>query len=354
MGDKHHSLLQVLQSVQKMFEHHWKRAIWVKVEIAKINHYPHSGHAYPLLVEKKNGTTVAEIRSTVWASTYQRIKRKFETMTKKELVDGLEVLLLVDVKFTASHGLALNIIDIDASYTLGAMELEKIATLKRLKDENLFHTNKNLQLPILLKRVAVISVETSKGYHDFVETLANNKRKFRVEYELFPALLQGDKAIESIRRQLDEIRSRKDQFDVVAIIRGGGGEVGLNCYDNFVLSSAVARFPLPIISGIGHATNLTVVEMVSYINLITPTALANYVLSGFEEFESRMILAENKLIFHSEKIIKDSLSDLQKLIFVFDSDVRLLLQEEKFRIDAVKNSLEFGGREILSKGSKGI
>ena len=348
-NNQHHSLLEILQSVQRMFERYWKKPIWVKSEMTKLNFYPHSGHAYPLLMEKKMGKTVAEIRSTVWATDLRRITTKFETITKKEFTDGIELLLLVQVNYTPAHGISLKIIDVDPTYTLGTMERDRQATINKLKTEKLFNKNKGTIFPVIPKRIAVISVETSKGYHDFVNTLDNNKKKYKVDYELFPALLQGDKAIDSIRRQLDAIEQRKDDFDVLAIIRGGGGEVGLNCYDSFILSSAVAQFPLPVITGIGHATNLTVVEMVSSKNLITPTALAIFILDKFEKFDSRLKTAETNLAFYSEKTLKDKHIYLQALSGVFETDVLLLLQKENHVIDNLQKSIKTSSKDILQK-----
>ncbi len=351
---QHHSLLEVLQSVQRMFERYWKKPIWVKAEMTKLNLYPHSGHAYPLLMEKKNGKTVAEIRSTVWSTDLRRITSKFETVTKKEFTDGIELLLLVEVNYTPAHGISLKIIDVDPTYTLGAMERERQITIKKLKLESLFDRNKMVSFPVLPKKVAVISVETSKGFHDFVETLKSNTKKFKVDYELFPALLQGDKAVESIRGQLDAIRQRKEEFDVLAIIRGGGGEVGLSCYDSFSLSSAVAQFPLPIITGIGHATNLTVVEMVSFRNLITPTALANFILEKFEDFDARLRNAENELAFYTEKIIKDSFIKLQSLSNIFETDVKLLLQNENHLLGDYAKAVKSTSVELTKYQNKKI
>jgi len=351
---QYHSLLEVLQSVQRMFERYWKKPIWVRAEMTKLNLYPHSGHAYPLLMEKKNGKTVAEIRSTVWSTDLRRITSKFETVTKKEFTDGIELLLLVEVNYTPAHGISLKIIDVDPTYTLGAMERERQITIEKLKLESLFDRNKMVSFPVLPKRVAVISVETSKGFHDFVETLKSNAKKFKVDYELFPALLQGDKAVASIRGQLDDIRQRKAEFDVLAIIRGGGGEVGLSCYDSFSLSSAVAQFPLPIITGIGHATNLTVVEMVSFQNLITPTALANFILEKFEDFDVRLRSAENELAFYTEKIIKDSFIRLQSLSNIFETDVKLLLQNESHLLGDYAKAVKYTSVELTKHQNKRI
>ncbi len=353
-NSQHHSLLEVLQSVQRMFERYWKKPLWVKAEMTKLNFYPHSGHAYPLLMEKKEGKTVAEIRSTVWATDLRRITTKFETVTKKEFSDGIELLLLVEVNYTPAHSISLKIIDVDPTYTLGAMEKERQITIKKLKIDNLFDKNKGINFPVLPKRIAVISVETSKGFHDFENTLTNNSKGYKIDYELFPALLQGNKAIESIRRQLDAVRQRKKEFDVVAIIRGGGGEVGLNCYDSFNLSSAVAQFPLPIITGIGHATNLTVVEMVSSKNLITPTALANFILEKFDTFNSRLKTSESNLAFYSEKIIKDKHISLQSLSGVFETDVLLLLQKEKHLVGNLVDYIKLSSDNLLKKQNEAI
>ena len=343
---QHHSLLDVLQSVQRMFERYWKKPIWVKAEMAKLNLYPLSGHAYPLLMEKRRGKTVAEIRSIIWATDFRRITSKFKSVTKNEFKEGIELLLLVEVNYTPAHGISLKIIDVDPTYTLGAMERERQKTISKLKSEKLYDKNKAVDFPVLPKRIAVISVETSKGYHDFEETLAGNSKKYNIDYELFPALLQGDKAVQSISGQLDAIRQRKDEFDVVVIIRGGGGEVGLSCYDDFSLSSVVAQFPLPIITGIGHATNLTVVEMVAFKNLITPTALANYILEKFENFDNRLKNAESNLAFYSEKIIKDNHIALQSLAGVFETDVMLLLQKERHLIETLFNSINLSSKNV--------
>jgi exodeoxyribonuclease VII large subunit len=328
--NKYHSLHQVLSSVSRMFDKYWSKAIWVKAEIAKLNFYPHSGHCYPLLVEKSNGSTIAEVRSTMWSGVYQKALKDFKKITNSTFGDGQQLLMLVEVKFSQVYGLSLNIIEIDPSFTLGLMEKERLECIARLKKENIFDANKKIALPSLLKKIAIISVETSKGYMDFCNTIDARKADFMIEHDLFPALLQGDKAVDSMRNQLDEIRQRKHEFDAVFIIRGGGGEVGLNCYDNYRLASYVARFPLPILTGIGHASNQTVTEQISNQNLITPTALANFVLEQYHNYSDR--------IRHAKKSINR----------VFDK----FFQVESMRIESISSSLKSSSKSYLKNSSQ--
>src|SRR5690606_5794462 len=154
--------------------------------------------------------------------------------------------------------------------TLGDLEKEKQETIQKLRDEGAYAKNKSLTMALLPKRIAVISVETSKGYADFMKVLETNEWDYRFYHVLFPSLLQGEKAVGSIRGQLKKIKKLKGHFDVVAIIRGGGGDVGLSCYNHYELAKDIAKFPLPVITGIGHATNETVAEMIAYSDAITP------------------------------------------------------------------------------------
>jgi exodeoxyribonuclease VII large subunit len=219
-------------------------------------------------------------------------------VTGKPLSDGMNLLFFARLKHDAVHGLTLQIEDVDAEYELGQMAVSRQLCIDRLKTEGLFYQNKTLVLPTVPQRIAIISVQSSKGYSDFVNIIESNKRNFGLFYMLFPSLLQGDAAVDSIISQLDRIRKVKHHFDAVAIIRGGGGDVGLSCYDDFQLASAIATFPLPVISGIGHSTNQTVVEMVANYNPITPTDLAYFILRQFEYQAQKITDYQNTLVKH--------------------------------------------------------
>lgn len=324
------TLLDIGRSLQRMITTHYNKPYWIKTEIAKLNAYTKSGHCYPDLVEKQNGQVLAQMRATIWADTFKNISRQFEDITKKPISDGMTVLVLAKVNYHPNYGFSLNILDIDASFTLGEMAKEKLESLKRLKAEGIYDLNKSLPFPKVPQRIAVISVETSKGYQDFLNIIEKSHSNLNFKLELFPALLQGDKAITSIVEALESIRQRKLDFDVVTIIRGGGGDVGLSCYDSFILASNVARFPLPVISGIGHSTNETLVEMVTHLNKITPTDVAYFFIQLFQDQldELQDLHADFKRLIKLK--LKEERQNLKQIHHDFKTEVKIGLQNQNY------------------------
>lgn len=302
-GRKVFSLLEVATSIQRTLAQRYTSAFWVKAEMNKLNYYPQSGHCYPDLVEKADGKVIAQIRSTLWKDDYQRIDATFRSVVKSPLKDGIKILCCARIAFDPVYGLTLRITDIDPVFALGELEREKQESIAQLREEGIFARNKSLPFPLLPQRLAVISVETSKGYADFNKMIDTNPWGYKFFHILFPSLLQGDRAVESIRHQLARIRRVAQHFDVVAIIRGGGGEIGLSCFNDVRLAREIALFPLPVITGIGHATNETVVEMVSYKNAITPTELAGFLLQKFHDFAQPVKAAEEKLVEYAGNIV---------------------------------------------------
>lgn len=282
------TLLDISKEIQASILQRMNRFYWIRAEVMKLNYYRQSGHCYPQLVEKKDGQIVAELRATIWANDYRTIQKKFLTATGRELGEGMTILCYARVNYHPLYGLSLQIGDVDPSFTLGEMAMERTKTIQRLKAEGVWDQNRNLKLPLLPQRFAIISVETSKGYHDFRNILDDNSWGYDFFHLLFPALLQGDKAVESIGSQLDRISKFHHHFDALLIIRGGGGDVGLSCYDHYEMARKVATFPIPVISGIGHSTNETVVEMVSHTNAITPTDLAYGLIQHFHNFSVKL------------------------------------------------------------------
>ena len=295
---KYYSLGELTGSIRKVIAKAYTSAYWVKTEIAKLNFYPYSGHCYPDLVEKQNNKVVAQIRSTIWSGTFDAITKKFRQATGENLSEGMTVLFLVRVVYHEQHGLSLNILDVEPSFTLGEMAREKQQAIQRLKKEGLFDLNKQLAFPLLPKNIAVISVETSKGYHDFLNILQNNRYGYHFEQTLFPALLQGEGAVKSIVQQLKAIAHYTGRFDVVVIIRGGGGDVGLSAYNNYTLAKEVAGFPLPVITGIGHATNETVIG-----HLLGPGDLIDITDANIQQTDTGTYVYD----YHSTPISYDSL-----------------------------------------------
>ncbi len=329
---KYYSLGELTGSIRKVIAKTYTSAYWVKTEIAKLNFYPYSGHCYPDLVEKQNNKVVAQIRATIWSGTYDTIAKKFRQVTGENLSEGMTVLLLVRVVYHEQHGLSLNILDVEPSFTLGEMAREKMQSIERLKKEGLFNKNKQLTFPLLPKNIAVISVETSKGYHDFVNILQNNRYEYHFEQTLFPALLQGEGAVKSIVQQLKAIASKANRFDVVVIIRGGGGDVGLSAYDNYTLTKEVAAFPLPVITGIGHATNETVTEMVAFANKITPTDVAYFLIEKFENFHAVVYNLEERLETGVNLFLAKHTETLNGFTNNFKQQVKFLVEQHKAKL----------------------
>ncbi len=290
-----YTLSQVASSIQAIVAKNYPGRYWIKAEMARLHRYPHSGHCYPDLVEKSGDKVVTQFRAIIWGDIFQSINQQFIETAGKPLQDGMNILFLASVNFHPQHGLSLHIHEIEPSFTLGEMTRQRAAAISRLKKEGNFDLNRNLPFPTLPSRIAVISVETSKGYHDFCNILQEHGSRYNIQWELFPALLQGVNAGPSIIGKLEEIDREKHLFDVVTIIRGGGGEVGLDCYDEYTLSRVVARFPIPVITGIGHSTNLTIVEMVAHSNKITPTDVAYSIVDAFREAENALLKTANRI-----------------------------------------------------------
>lgn len=324
-----YSLYEITESISRMFSKHYASPYWIKAEISKLNLYPHSGHCYPDLVERINGKVKSQVRGIIWRDDLHNISRKFEETTREPMREGINIMFQAWIKYSSEYGLSLQIIDIEPLFTLGELAKEKMETLDRLKKEGIFYNNGLLQMPLLPKRLAVISASTSKGYSDLMVTLKDNRYGYRFHVQLFHALLQGDGAVESIRNQLLAIKKKYTQFDAVLIIRGGGDEIGMACYDHYSLAREVACFPIPVISGIGHSTNETVVEMVSNINKITPTDVAHYLIGCFQTFDQRIQNAFQMLQLASKAILETSKNHFSQTSNHFALSSQTFVNQEK-------------------------
>lgn len=314
------SLLEVTQSIQKTLANRYGSVYWIKAEMIKLNHYPHTGHCFPELAEKTDGKIKARMRSTLWSDDFLRINRRFISILREPLKDGIKILFAARISFDPIYGASLHIMDIDPAYTLGDLEREKQETLERLRAEGLLNRNKNLTMPLLPARIAVISVETSKGYADFKRVLDFNPWGYGFFHLLFPAVLQGEKAVASMIHQLTRIQKISSHFDVVAIIRGGGDDLGFSCYNDYRLAREIALFPLPVITGIGHATNETVTDIIASENAITPTKIAEFLLRRFHDFSAALERAQTGIRHRTEKLLLEEKVGFTALLKYFRSE----------------------------------
>ncbi len=267
------TLSQLQLSIKGVLTERFPLGVWVSAEISEIK-VNYSGHCYLELVEKGEAGTVnkAQSRAVIWRSTYATLSAYFRAQTGGELCSGLKVLVKVQVNFHEIYGLSLQITDIDPSYTLGDVERERQLTIAQLQKDGVWDMNRALPLPRLLQRIAVISSANAAGYQDFCEELSSSGYYF--DLTLFEAVMQGAAAEESIIGALEAIANSFSEFDAVVIVRGGGSVADLRCFDSYRIASHVAQFPLPVVAGIGHDKDVSIVDMVAALTLKTPTAVA--------------------------------------------------------------------------------
>ena len=267
------TLLDLQRMVRTTLEGRFANPLWVSAEISELK-VNRSGHCYLNLVEKgaTDGAPRAEARAVIWRSAYNGIAAKFEAATGARLTNGIRVLVRVVVTYHEIYVFSLQIIDLDASYTLGDIERRRRETIEQLQRDGVWDMNRELDLPRPTLRIAVVSSATAAGYRDFMNELSRGGYRYSVT--LFESLMQGDMAEASVIRALGMIAQREAEFDVVAIIRGGGSVSDLALFDSYLIASHVAQFPLPVITGIGHDKDVSVADMVAHTMCKTPTAVA--------------------------------------------------------------------------------
>ena len=347
------TLKQVALSIKKTIEDRYHQMYWVKAEMHKLNLYP-SGHCFPELLQKEDGKILAQMTASIWSYNYQRINKKFVEIVKEPLREDSTLLMQVKIVFHETYGLSLQILDIDPNYALGELQRERQETLLRLQKENLLNLNQSLPFPLLPKRIAIISADTSKGLSDFRKVVDTNHWNYTFFTVLFQAYLQGDIAVKSIQEQLRKIEKVKHHFDVVLIVRGGGGEVGLSCYNNFELCKSIATFPLPILTGIGHSTNLTVAEMVAYRNAITPTELGDFLIQSFHNFSVPVKDAIKTIRTYSKNTLELENKSLTSELKLFKNTTTQRLNETKNHLVNASTSVRTNAKFSLAREKENV
>lgn len=307
--------------------------VWVIGEISELK-TNRSGHCYLNLIEKEESgdTIVAQARATIWSYTYRMLRPYFESTTGQQLTEGLKVLVSVSVEFHELYGYSLNIRDIDPTYTLGDMARRRLEIIARLQSEGVVDMNKELELPLVPQKIAIISSSTAAGYQDFVDQLTNNPAGYHFDLKLFPAIMQGNQAESSIIAALEQIYLYENYFDAVVIIRGGGSQADLSCFDNYNLAYFVTQFPLPVITGIGHEKDDSIVDMVAHTRMKTPTAVAEFLISGVAQFDLHLDDLNNRIIDIVTDLITESKNDIEQI-------GRVIAPLTRERISKVNNQL---------------
>lgn len=311
MEKEYISLSELLDAMKACIEGIFPDRIWVRAEISSLSRKP-NGHCYLELSESARGGVVAKVRATIWASRWNYIDQYFKSVTHSSLDVGLEILARARVSFHQVYGLSLDIDEIDPDFTMGAQERRKQETIDRLQREGLMDMQKRLRLPLLPYSLAVISALGAAGWGDFRKHLLENEYGFVFNVKLFEALMQGEGAPDSIISALDAILASPTRYDAVLILRGGGSELDLACFDDYSLASRIARCPIPVFTAIGHEKDYHVADMVANTYVKTPTALADLFLDCFIAEDERLSAYESRLriSFHNRISSMSSRLDL--------------------------------------------
>ena len=322
---------------------------WVQAELSDVRSN-YSGHCYLEFVQKdaSGNNLIAKARGTIWSNIYKMLKPYFEQETGQAFTSGIKVLVQVSVEFHELYGYSLTVLDIDPTYTVGDMERKRREILRQLEEEGVIDLNKELEMPMLPQRVAVISSATAAGYGDFCNQLANNPRGYGFRNELFPAIMQGERVEESVLSALDAIYQRMDEFDVVVIIRGGGATSDLSGFDTYLLAASCAQFPLPIITGIGHERDDTVIDKVAHTRVKTPTAAAEFLIACMDQLANRL----DELAYRLQQGVRNHLMwehrRMESLKQRIPNAVYKRIGDAKYVLLSAQRNLQMASRQFLT------
>ncbi|KXK40875.1 MAG: exodeoxyribonuclease VII large subunit [Saprospiraceae bacterium] len=356
-----YTLYELNEYIKRVIALNFPELIWVNCEIASVKEV--KGNVYLDLVyhDDKSDEVTAQMQASIWYKTHLFLKNKLGALLPSLLSGGTHVLIKVFVAFNERYGMKLVIEDIDPSFTIGQMEMNRQKILHQLQNEGLIFVNRQRPIPSVIQRIAVISAHNAAGYIDFVQQLTNNIYGYRYDITLFSASMQGQYTERDVCKALDTIAEQAEKFDVAVIIRGGGSKLDLAWFDNFNIGAKIAKSPLPVITGIGHEIDNTVADVVAGISLKTPTAVADHLINHNAEFESGVINVEQWIVQLAQRILKSheiSLVHITQLLSLIPKDklnthrtqlqlvVHQILSTAEARIQNHKDKLDFADREI--------
>ncbi len=324
MSVKRVSLFELNSKVREAIECELPDEYWVEAELSECRES--HGHCFMSLIQKdeKSATPIAKADARCWASKWMLIRPYFERTTGQQLHAGIKMLLKVYAQFHEAYGFSWIVTDIDPTYTLGDMARKRQEIIRQLKEEGVFDLQKELHLPLFCQHIAVISSETAAGYGDFCNQLTDNPYDFQFTPQLFPAIMQGEGVEQSIIAALEQIYSASNShFDVVVIIRGGGATSDMSGFDTLALAENVANFPIPIITGIGHDRDESILDMVSHTRVKTPTAAAAFLIDHLKGVLDTIEGAQSLITHYAQQ----KLSSLQTQLAAFQERLQSTVQQ---------------------------
>lgn len=339
MSQQHYSLLQLNQLVRDVLEDALPDEYWVEAELSECRE--HGGHCYMELIEKDehSNTPVARASAKCWRQTWVMVKPYFERTTGQPLRAGMKVLLRVYAQFHEAYGFSWIVSDIDPTYTLGDMARKRQEIIRQLKEEGVFDMQRELHIPIFAKRIAIISAQNAAGYGDFCRQLEDNDYGFRFEVTLFPAIMQGEQVEASVVDALNKIYQRIGDFDVVCILRGGGATADLSGFDTLALAENVAQFPLPVITGIGHERDESILDMVANTRVKTPTAAAALLIDNLLRVLEQLDDASHRIVYAINQRLTNQKTRIATLTTLIPTLALRLVSNQRHRIETTENRL---------------
>jgi exodeoxyribonuclease VII large subunit len=347
-----YSLLELNQYIRRVISLNFDEPLWIECEIGQAS--LSRGHWYVDLIQKVENNIVAQCQAAMWANVYFFLKRKSPVPPEDILKQGMAVKFKVNVDYHERYGLKLIIEDIDSSFTIGQLEIQRLAIINEIKQRGLVRKNATTHLPVVIQRLAVVSSGRAAGYKDFVKHLEDNFYGYDIKVELFEAAMQGQQVETEILACLDQIDAGNDHFDAVAIIRGGGARTDLAAFDNLALAVRVAQFPIPVFIGIGHEIDQSVLDIVAYQSLKTPTAVADFVIERNATFEAR--LDELGVMINDEVFerLKDEEQKISSLALAIHHGLRSRLLLEANKLNHALQLLKQAGKVAIQQHDKRI
>jgi exodeoxyribonuclease VII large subunit len=295
------SLFEFNTLIKEVIGRTFFEAYWIVAEIARFSRSA-TGHCYLELIDREADGRTAKGSAVIWAGLYRSVTARFEKETGLVLTEGIKIMMLAEVDFHQEYGLKLIIRDIDPAYTLGEMAMKKKEILRRLAQEGLIDRNKFLHMPAVPQRIAVISSQSAAGFQDFIHQLESTPYTFTCH--LYKSLMQGSKIEESMSKALEKLKQRINDYDVIVIVRGGGGRADLHSFDNYTLAKTIASLPIPVISGIGHERDTSVIDEVAHTRVKTPTAAAEFLIERVRDFDNFLNESITFIMTTAERVIE--------------------------------------------------
>ncbi|MCF8246233.1 MAG: exodeoxyribonuclease VII large subunit [Saprospiraceae bacterium] len=329
------SLFEFNEFIRRVIALNLPEPLWIRAELSDVK--SSKGHFYLDLVQKKEDSEeiIAQAQAVIWSKNYRALQKKLGQAFERLLQPGMEILILAKAEFHERFGLKLMVEDVDPAHTLGKLEMQRRETIRQLQTLNLLQKNGRLPLPLVVQRIAVLSSEKAAGYQDFMKHLSSNSFGYQFSISFFPVAVQGMMVEKEAISQLENLARRREDFDVVVIIRGGGARLDLAAFDSFLLAKTLADIPLPILTGIGHDTDETVADLVAHTSLKTPTAVADFILHRNLGFESQItnlgLEAKNKVM----QLVQEKAARLQYLTQLIDYQVKSNFTQQVQMLDFI-------------------